>query len=85
VIDFGMNIQDAVEIPRVHHQWLPDKILYETGALQRDVMDNLLHMGYMLEHTLVHNARAQALMIDPKTGMFLGGPDPREEGVAIGY
>lgn len=85
VIDFGMNIQDAVESPRIHHQWLPDKILYETDGLAPDVMDNLRRMGYTLEYTSVHNARAEAIMIDPKTGIFLGGPDPREEGVAIGY
>jgi len=85
VIDFGMNIQDAVESPRIHHQWLPDKILYETNGLPRDVMENLRRMGYTLEHTPVFNARAEAIMIDPKSGWFLGGPDPREEGVAIGY
>lgn len=85
VIDFGMNIRDAVESPRIHHQWLPDEILYETNGLARDVMDNLRRMGYTLKHTPVFNARAEAIMIDPKTGMFLGGPDPREEGVAIGY
>ena len=85
VIDFGMNIQDAVDMPRIHHQWLPDKIFYETNSVSQDVMHNLQHMGYALEHTRVHNARAEALMIDPVTGLFLGAPDPREEGVAIGY
>ncbi|MBI5471770.1 MAG: gamma-glutamyltransferase [Ignavibacteriae bacterium] len=85
VIDFEMNIQDAVDIPRVHHQWLPDKIFYEANGLPLDVIRNLQHMGYTLEHTHVHNARAEALMIDPVTGEFLGAPDPREEGVAIGF
>ncbi len=85
VIDFGMNVQDAVEMPRIHHQWLPDKIFYESHSLSYDTMENLVRMGYALEHTSAHNARVQAIMFDQVNGFFLGGPDPREEGVAIGY
>ncbi len=85
VIDFGMNIQDAVESPRVHYQWLPDKILYESQGFSRDVLENLRRMGYSLDLGTPFNARVEALMIDKSRGLFYGGPDPREEGVAIGY
>jgi gamma-glutamyltranspeptidase/glutathione hydrolase len=85
VIDFGMNIQDAVEMPRVHYQWLPDKIFYESHSISHDVMDNLHKIGYTMEHTASHNARVQAIMFDHSRALLLGGPDPREEGVAIGY
>ncbi len=85
VIDFGMNIQDAVEAPRVHYQWLPDKILYESQGFSRDVLDNLGRMGYSLDLGTSFNGRAEALMIDNARGFLYGGPDPREEGVAIGY
>lgn len=85
VIDFGLNVQDAVESPRIHHQWLPDRIFYETNGLPLDVMENLKRKGYTLEHTTTFNARAHAIMFDPATRLFLGGADPREEGVAIGY
>ncbi|MEO8167301.1 MAG: gamma-glutamyltransferase, partial [bacterium] len=85
VIDFGMNIQDAVESPRVHYQWFPDKILYESQGFPRDVLENLRRMGYSLDLGLPFNARVEALMIDKTKGYMYGGPDPREEGVAIGY
>jgi gamma-glutamyltranspeptidase/glutathione hydrolase len=85
VIDFGMNIQDAVDAPRIHYQWLPDHIFYESHSLSHDAMENLRRIGYSLEHTTVHNARVQAMMFDWERGLILGGPDPREEGVAIGY
>jgi gamma-glutamyltranspeptidase/glutathione hydrolase len=85
VIDFKMNIQDAVEAPRVHYQWLPDKIFYESHSISHDVIQNLHKIGYTLEHTLHHNARVQGMMFDHARGLILGGPDPREEGVALGY
>ncbi len=85
VLDFGLNLQEAVDWPRIHHQWLPDKIFYEPNGLASDVQQTLTQMGYTLELTFDHNGRCQALMIDPRSGEFLGAPDPRENGVAIGY
>ena len=86
VIDFGMNIQEAVDAPRIHHQWLPDELLYEPRGLSQDVVAKLTYMGYVLQDIGEPlNGRAQALMIDPKEGIFFGGPDPRENGVALGF
>ncbi|MFN0159075.1 MAG: gamma-glutamyltransferase [Bacteroidota bacterium] len=85
VIDYDLNMQEAIDWPRIHHQWLPDRIFYEPHGLPPDVRNNLTRMGYSLELTFDHNGRCQALMIDPLNGEFLGAPDPREEGVAIGY
>ncbi len=84
VIDFGMSVQEAVDAPRVHHQWIPDTLLYEKRGLASDVVRNLGSMGYVLQEVDV-TARAHALMIDSEGGWFLGGADPREEGFAIGY
>jgi gamma-glutamyltranspeptidase/glutathione hydrolase len=84
VIDFGMTVQEAVDAPRVHHQWIPDTLLYEKRALATDVVRNLGSMGYVLQEVEV-TAAAEALMIDPGGGWLLGGADPREEGYAIGY
>jgi hypothetical protein len=86
VIDFGMNIQEAVDSPRVHHQWLPDELLYEPRGLSQDAINNLTRMGYLVKdigEPLL--GRAQALMFDATSGFFYGGPDPREEGVALGF
>lgn len=84
VVDFGMGIQAAVDAPRLHHQWMPDTLLYEPGALKGEVLAALDSMGYALRE-IPATARAQALQRDPDTGMITGGPDPRENGVALGY
>lgn len=52
IIDFGMGPQEAVNAPRIHHQWLPDKVYYETRGLSPDTLAILQKMGYnMVEQT----------------------------------
>ena len=86
VVDFGMNIQEAVDAPRVHHQWLPDTLLYEPHGLSTDVVQILQRIGYAVDGLRNPNAGlVEALLIDRQTGWFYGGPDPREEGVAAGF
>ena len=46
VIDHGMTIQEAIDAPRIHHQWLPDTVYLEPYALSRDTMRDLAGMGY---------------------------------------
>jgi gamma-glutamyltranspeptidase/glutathione hydrolase len=41
VLDFGMDIQQAIDMPRIHHQWLPDVINYEEFGLSSDVIQSL--------------------------------------------
>jgi gamma-glutamyltranspeptidase/glutathione hydrolase len=85
VIDYGMNVQDAVNAPRVHMQWLPDAVEYEPGSLSPQTMARLTAMGYSLKEISSWGS-AQAIVIDPKTGMRLGGTDRRRpEGLAAGY
>jgi gamma-glutamyltranspeptidase/glutathione hydrolase len=92
VIDFKMNIQQAVDAPRIHHQWLPDRIQYETFGMATDVARSLEARG----HTLFTRARqidsvyaymgdCHAVMIEPGTGMRLGAADTRQAGLAAGY
>jgi gamma-glutamyltranspeptidase/glutathione hydrolase len=85
VIDYGMNVQDAVNAPRVHMQWLPDVVEYEPGAFSAQAIQQLQAMGYTLKEVPSWGS-AQAIVIDPKTGMRLGGTDRRRpEGLAAGY
>ena len=80
-IDFDMNIQEAVNAPRIHHQWYPDEIYYEEFGLSEDVKDNLKKMGYKLggEKTL---GRSECIMADKN--YIYGASDPRGYGSAEG-
>jgi gamma-glutamyltranspeptidase/glutathione hydrolase len=85
VIDYGMNVQDAVNAPRVHMQWLPDRVEYEPGALSTQTMQQLQAMGYTLKEVSSWGS-AQAIVIDPKAGTRFGGTDRRRaEGLAAGF
>lgn len=83
VIDHGMNIQEAVNAPRVHHQWLPDEIRIEKGV-SIDTQRLLTEMG----HTVVEKnpmGSAASILIDAATHTYYGAADPRRQGFAIGY
>jgi gamma-glutamyltranspeptidase/glutathione hydrolase len=85
VIDYGMNVQQAVNAPRVHMQWLPDQIQYEPGALSDAAMHALKKMGYSFKE-IASWGSAQAITIDPRTGVRYGGTDRRHPaGLAAGY
>jgi gamma-glutamyltranspeptidase / glutathione hydrolase len=83
VVDFGLNIQEAVDAPRFHHQWLPDEILVE-DRLSPDTMNVLRSKGHKLkiEHFW---GDGECIMVDPKTGERLGASDGRNNGKAVGY
>jgi gamma-glutamyltranspeptidase/glutathione hydrolase len=83
VIDHGMNIQQAVDAPRVHHQWLPDRLYIEEG-IPDDVIQNLVIKGHNVYPGGYWSA-AQAILIDLETGLIYGGSDSRIEGSAAGY
>lgn len=83
VIDFGMNIQEAVNAPRVHHQWLPDQLRLEKG-ISLDTIKLLTEMGHTVAVRDAMGA-ASSIMVDPKTGMMYGAADRRREGLALGY
>lgn len=85
VVDYGMNVQQAVDAPRIHMQWLPDEIQYEPGAFTPAQMHALGEMGYAFKQISSWGS-AQAIVVDPATGMRYGGTDRRHPaGVAAGY
>ena len=85
VLDFGMNLQEAVDAPRFHHQWFPDTLVYEKYCFPEDVARNLRSMGHALRETDKPLGEIEALWIDPATGWRRGAPDPRDDGIAVGY
>jgi gamma-glutamyltranspeptidase/glutathione hydrolase len=92
VIDYGMNIQEAVNAPRFHNQWLPDKLNVEQW-FSPDTVGALRKMGYNVEfglheengHVSPYWSDAECIAIDPKTGERLGASDYRNGGKAVGY
>jgi gamma-glutamyltranspeptidase/glutathione hydrolase len=85
VIDFDMNIQQAVDAPRIHHQWLPDEIVYEPFGLSADTFRALEQKGHRLVEKPRYMGDAQGIMIEEKTGVRLGASDPRNYGEPVGY
>jgi gamma-glutamyltranspeptidase/glutathione hydrolase len=83
VIDFGMNIQDAIDFPRIHHQWKPDQLYIERG-ISPDTIALLKKAGYPIEETKpVVVARVEAILLSD--GWLQGGHDERGSGKAVGY
>ncbi|HEV2115143.1 MAG TPA: gamma-glutamyltransferase [Terriglobales bacterium] len=84
VVDYGMNIQEAVNAPRFHHQWLPDTVFLERG-FSPDTIKLLQEMGHkvMVEG---YWSDGECIEIDPQSGERLGATDERNvSGKAIGY
>ncbi|MBZ5675774.1 MAG: gamma-glutamyltransferase [Acidobacteriia bacterium] len=83
VVDFGMNAQDAVDAPRIHHQWQPDKLYLEPG-ISPDTVALLQSRGYDVDHSpgLVL-ARVEAIV--NSGGGLQGGSDGRASGKVAGY
>ena len=83
VIDHDMNIQQAIDAPRIHHQWFPDQILFEPLGMSSDTQKVLQKLGHKFGNQ-TYIASMTAIMIDEK-GVRLGAIDSRSDGEAIGY
>jgi gamma-glutamyltranspeptidase / glutathione hydrolase len=83
VVDYGMDMQEAVNAPRFHHQWLPDQIFLEPG-ISPDTVKMLEAMGHK-SVTELQWSDGECIAIDPKTGERLGASDGRNNGKALGF
>ncbi len=93
VIDFGMNIQDAISAPRF--RWkdemgsVPAKELFIETRIPKETIQSLREMGYSLDTSLgdwtMTVGGAQGIVIDYESGWIMGGADPRRNGYAIGW
>jgi len=79
VIDHGRNIADAINMPRMHHQWYPDKLLMESGY-SPDTVKILQQRGHAVVHGASTYTSLQAVALDD--GLFLGAADPRRPDAA---
>jgi gamma-glutamyltranspeptidase/glutathione hydrolase len=86
VIDFDMPVMQAVEAPRIHHQWMPDELVYERYGMSPDTAALLRAMGHTLHDSGRYQGEAESISIDPKTGLRSGAADPRlPDTRAMGY
>ncbi|HEY7789553.1 MAG TPA: gamma-glutamyltransferase, partial [Vicinamibacterales bacterium] len=82
LIDFGMNIQEAGEAARVRD--LTAGVALES-AISADARAGLRGMGYQLVDAPGGFGGFQGILIDPRTGVLMGGSDPRKDGAAVGW
>ncbi|KAA3617306.1 MAG: gamma-glutamyltransferase [Calditrichaeota bacterium] len=86
VIDHEMNIGQAIEAGRIHHQWLPDKTYYEEWQLSPDTKRLYESMGHILYEKGVTLGRAMGIYVDYESGIISGAADTRSpDGGAAGY
>src|SRR5437763_4537642 len=87
VLDFGMGVQDAVNWPRFHHQWLPDELRMETGY-SPDTVALLEKAGYKVKRATAEGrpyTQGEVAAIRFANGWLEGAPDPRTEATAEGH
>jgi len=82
LIDAGMPLDQALGTPRIHHQWMPDRIVAEPGALQDATGRALEARGHRVEELGAPFGNPQAVRVDPATGWREGASEPRLEGRA---
>lgn len=93
VVDHGASIQKAIEMPRVHHQWMPDVLRYEPFAIAPDVRVALEERGHSLQPfgqgvsgNEGYCGDAAGILVEPETGRLLGASDPRNpRAAAVGF
>ena len=75
-VDFGMNAQQAVDAPRFHHQWLPDRITYEKNGMSPDTLSILESRGHSFRETNAQGV-AEVIIYNQKEDVLEGGVDRR--------
>ena len=94
VIDFEMNLQQAIDAPRIHQQWMPDELLYEPDGMTPVAFEALAERGHQLTLRPEYKGYTrdgfmgdvEGIMIEAQTHVRLGATDPRRsDGPAVGY
>ncbi|MGO4911387.1 gamma-glutamyltransferase [Leeuwenhoekiella sp. W20_SRS_FM14] len=85
VSDFGMGMQEAVDAPRFHHQWLPDVVTFEPNAFGKILLDSLSSKGYKIQQeNSVILGKVDGVLVLPD-GTLEGGADRRGDDTAVGF
>ena len=84
VLEHKMGMQQAVDALRFHHQWLPDKIMFEKGGFTENTLKRLVEKGYKMEQQKNTIGRMDCIMVHPN-GKLEGGSDVRSDDTSLGY
>ena len=80
-----MNVAEAIEAGRFHHQWLPDVLYVEKNSISKDTENILTELGYKIEYR-DSQGRAMGIYYDAEKKLINGAADPRSyDGAAVGY
>jgi gamma-glutamyltranspeptidase/glutathione hydrolase len=83
VVDYDMDIQTAVDAPRLHHQWFPDEVHFEGTSTYPATVAALRAMGHQVTST--RQGDAHSIWVNPRTGAYVGAADKRLSGKVSGY
>jgi gamma-glutamyltranspeptidase/glutathione hydrolase len=85
VYEFDMSMQQAVNAPRFHHQWLPDEITFENESFDKTTLNSLKSKGYNInQKTTPIIGKVDAILVLP-SGKLEAGADNRGDDTAVGF